>query len=228
MRERYPRRRVRDWVVGLAVLFTLVVLGFQAGCASGPRPDRPGSRPDSAPTSAKSGPTTDYRRGIAYLEQGNLDQAQSVVEALVASSPDRPELHNALGILYRRRGQMDRAIEEYQKAIRLFEKMPSGGLGSTSYGLYHNLAIAYREKGEFRKAEEAYRKSISLNENYAPSHYNLAVLYDLYLNQPADAVRFYRNYERLAGKNEMVEIWIADLEKRSLQGGGIVGEGSKN
>jgi Flp pilus assembly protein TadD len=136
------------------------------------------------------------------------------------------ESHNMLGVVYRRRGMLDKAIAEYRKAIALSESSASTASGQTvSAEVYYNLAIAQRENGDFRKAEEAYLKSIKLNPNFAAAYYNLGVLYDLYLNQPSDAVRCYREYERLAGQNQNVDVWIADLEQRTTRGtGNAVGQ----
>jgi Flp pilus assembly protein TadD len=202
-----------------------VLAGWLIGCASVPHPDGPAA-PNKA-VKESSGPTilvkgdlrSNYQQGLSYLDQGQLDNAQRVFESLAQSHPDRMELRNALGVLYRRRGWIEKAIGEYQRAITLSAKSPA--VASEQAGaseVYNNIAIAYREHGEFKKAEESYRKAIGLNPNLASAYYNLGVLYDLYLNRPREAVRFYQDYEKLVGKNETVDIWIMDLEKRAARG----------
>ncbi|HUK56051.1 MAG TPA: tetratricopeptide repeat protein [Nitrospiria bacterium] len=174
----------------------------------------------------KGGLRSRYGQGISYLEQGKLEEAQRIFESLVQSNSDRMEIHNALGILYRRRGMLDKAVAEYTRAIELSEPLSSTPSGrAESAELYNNLAIADRERGDFRKAEEAYEKSIKRNPDFAAAYYNLGVLYDLYLDRPSDAVRCYRDYERLTGQNQTVDVWIADLEQRTTRGtGGPVGK----
>ena len=175
---------------------------------------------------ANGGLPSSYDQGLSELEQGQLENAQRIFESLAQSNPDRMEIHNMLGVVYRRRGMLDKAIAEYMKAIALTESSASTALGQTgSAEVYYNLAIAHREHGDFRKAEAAYLKSVKLNPNFAAAYYNLGVLYDLYLNQPSDAVRCYREYERLAGQNQTVDVWIADLEQRTTRGtGNAVGQ----
>jgi Flp pilus assembly protein TadD len=225
-------------VAGRMTVMGLLV-GLFIGCASVPHPDGSAERSKSvkgsstAETFVKGDLRSSYQQGLSYLEQGQLDNAQAVLEPLTLSNPDRIELHNVLGILYRRRGMLEKAIGEYQQAITLTEKSSAASSkkqakaseqakASSSQAraseLYNNLAIAYREHGEFKKAEEAYRKAIALNPNFALAHYNLGVLYDLYLNQPGEALRYYRDYERLAGKSQTVDVWIADLEQRTPHG----------
>jgi len=205
-----------------------IILGA-IGCAS---PNAPkGSAPQSSTEKERAGAKTvlpangglisGYDQGLSALEQGQLDNAQRIFESLAQSHPNRMEIHNMLGVVYRRRGMSDKAIGEYMKAIALSESSASTASGQTgSAEVYYNLAIAYREHGDFRKAEEAYIKSIKLNPNFAAAYYNLGVLYDLYLNQPSDAVRCYREFERLAGQNQTVDVWIADLEQRTTRGAG--------
>ena len=160
-----------------------------------------------------------YHQGLSYLEQGRLEEAQSSLESLTASHSDRIELHNALGVVYRRRAMPEKAIAEYQTAIALTQRSAAMPLQqAVSSELYNNLAIAYRENGDFKKAEEAYLEAIASNSNFAPAYYNLGVLYDLYQNRLPEAVRYYRDYEKLAGKNETVDVWIADLEQRMARG----------
>lgn len=224
---RSARRVLRGSVGGAIVLAAI-------GCASvntprEPAPPNPAGKGEAGVKTAlpsngllQSG----YEQGLSYLEKGELENAQRIFESLAQSNPDRMEVHNTLGVLYRRRGMLDKAIVEYKKAIALSESSGSAPSERTaSADVYYNLAIAYREQGDFRKAEDGYLKSIKLNPNLAAAYYNLGVLYDLYLNRPADAVRCYREYERLAGQNKTVDVWIADLENRTMgKSGNAVGK----
>jgi len=217
-------------VINARIALLFVFGGLLIGCASGPHPagsaGPAGSNKLIKESAGASIPLSgdlrsNYRQGLSYLKQGQLENAQQILESLVQSHPDRIELHNALGVLYRRRGLIEKALGEYQQAIDLSSKPP--GAPSDRSGaseVYNNIGIAYREHGEFQKAEESYRKAIAFNPKFSSAYYNLGVLYDLYLNRPQEAVRNYQAYERLAGKDEMVDVWIMDLGKRAAQGGG--------
>lgn len=222
------RRRKRASDLARTAAFYLVTAAG-IGCAAVPPPVpsavegavREESSPEASGRAAGRGFQSRYLQGLSYLEQGQFESAQRVFESLIKSDPDRAELHNALGILFRRRGILDKSIAEYKMAIALVESpsaAPSGRPASSE--LYNNLAIAYRERGEFKKAEETYRKAITLDPKFEAAYYNLGVLYDLYLNQPSDAVQNYRDYERLAGPNQTVDVWIEDLEQRAARKSG--------
>jgi tetratricopeptide (TPR) repeat protein len=85
---------------------------------------------------------------------------------------------NNMGLAYHNKGDYQKAIEHYQKAIKLFP----------SYSpCYENLARAYEAINNWEPAIEAYKKSIDYDPGYPASHLNLARLY-LRLNRANDAV----------------------------------------
>ena len=86
---------------------------------------------------------------------------------------------NNMGLAYHNKGDYQKAIEHYQKAIELFP----------SYSpCYENLARAYEAINKWEPAIEAYEKSIEYDPGYPASHLNLARLY-LRLNRANEAVR---------------------------------------
>ncbi len=58
-----------------------------------------------------------YGQGINYLLNEEPDKATEVLVQLVEVDPDTVELHLALGSLFRRRGEVDRAIRVHQNVI---------------------------------------------------------------------------------------------------------------
>ena len=56
-------------------------------------------------------------------------------------------------------------------------------------------------------------KAIELKPDDAAAHLNLGILCDIYLKHPAEALAQYREYQRIAGSNNlMVAVWIKQLE----------------
>ena len=60
--------------------------------------------------------------GIAYLRQGNYEQARTKLEKAVDDDPDLATAHSALGLVYERLGAIDEAEDEYRRAVRLAGK----------------------------------------------------------------------------------------------------------
>jgi Flp pilus assembly protein TadD len=82
--------------------------------------------------------------------------------------------------------------------------------------VWNGLGVLNRQQGQFREAEQAYLKAIELDPAYALAYYNLAVLYDLYIQRPELALVNYQQYLSLGADdgNAEVERWIADLRRR--------------
>lgn len=88
--------------------------------------------------------------------------------AAAKTSPSSPQNHNNLGDLYSRRGDFQRAITEFKKAIEL-----KPGYADA----YHNLANIYQQIGETELAIANYQKALEFNPNLWQSYQNLAAVY---------------------------------------------------
>jgi tetratricopeptide (TPR) repeat protein len=88
--------------------------------------------------------------------------------AAAKTSPSSPQNHNNLGDLYGRRGQLEKAAQEFQKAIEL-----KPGYADA----YHNLANIYHQMNQVNLAIANYQKALSFNPNLWQSHQNLAGIY---------------------------------------------------
>ncbi|MGB9911213.1 MAG: tetratricopeptide repeat protein [Microgenomates group bacterium] len=85
-------------------------------------------------------------------------------------SPSSHQNHNNLGNTYARRGDYQKALEEFQTAIKLKPNYADA---------YHNLANTYHQIGKDDLAEENYKKALEINPNLWQTHQNLAALYFL-------------------------------------------------
>jgi lipopolysaccharide biosynthesis regulator YciM len=94
-----------------------------------------------------------YFRGLNFLLNEQQDQAIDAFIEAVRSDPDTSELHFALGNLFRRRG-------EYDRAVRVHEHLLSRGDLSREerHRAQHALALDFLKAGLLDRAEEALRK----------------------------------------------------------------------
>ncbi|MBP6851493.1 MAG: lipopolysaccharide assembly protein LapB [Rhodoferax sp.] len=94
-----------------------------------------------------------YFRGLNFLLNEQQDQAIDAFIEAVQSDPDTSELHFALGNLFRRRG-------EYERAVRVHQHLLSRGDLSTAdrHRAQHALALDYLRAGLLDRAEEALLK----------------------------------------------------------------------
>ena len=94
-----------------------------------------------------------YFRGLNFLLNEQQDQAIDAFIEAVQKDPDTTELHFALGNLFRRRG-------EYERAVRVHEHLLSRGDLSRAdrQRAQHALALDFLKAGLLDRAEEALRK----------------------------------------------------------------------
>ncbi len=76
----------------------------------------------------------------------------------------------------------------------------------------HNATgLRAREAGDLALAERSYRAALAAEPACAAAQLNLAILYDLHLKRPAEALAAYRRQAELA-PDARVTAWIAELE----------------
>jgi lipopolysaccharide biosynthesis regulator YciM len=94
-----------------------------------------------------------YFRGLNFLLNEQQDQAIDAFIEAVQNDPDTSELHFALGNLFRRRG-------EYERAVRVHQHLLSRGDLTTGdrHRAQHALALDYLRAGLLDRAEEALLK----------------------------------------------------------------------
>lgn len=113
-----------------------------------------------------------YFRGLNFLLNEQQDQAIDAFIEAVQNDPDTSELHFALGNLFRRRG-------EYERAVRVHEHLlQRGDLPQLERDrAQHALALDYLKAGLLDRAETALRKleSTSYQEE---AHFALLSIYE--------------------------------------------------
>jgi predicted TPR repeat methyltransferase len=115
-------------------------------------------------------------------QQGQLEQAITAYEAILAKDPHHLETLRFLGIAYAQLENMPQAILYLNRAL---ESAPQDA------GLHNNLANAYKKSHQFDKAIEHYLKALTIFPNYAEAHNNLAGVYALQ-NKFQQALTHYR------------------------------------
>jgi tetratricopeptide (TPR) repeat protein len=77
--------------------------------------------------------------------------------------------YNNRGVAYRLKAEYDKAIDDFNEAIRLRPNSPI---------TFNNRAVSYRNKGDFDHALADYDEAIRLNPNYIAAFYNRGLLFD--------------------------------------------------
>jgi tetratricopeptide (TPR) repeat protein len=117
------------------------------------------------------------RVGLLASAERDLLLAQ---ERFTGSPEDLAVTHGNLGLIYRKRGELDRAEEMHRKALEIHEQL---GRREGMAGNYGNLGLVYRIRGELDRAEEILRKALEINQQLghrkglAGAYGNLGLIY---------------------------------------------------
>ena len=86
----------------------------------------------------------------------------------VQKATHSPRAHFGLGRALEEKGEVDKAIGEYKKAIELYPLY---------YFVYNNLGVVYMKIGEEENAINCFNKAIEIKKNYAQPYGNLGEIY---------------------------------------------------
>ncbi|MEQ9575815.1 MAG: tetratricopeptide repeat protein, partial [Rhodospirillales bacterium] len=109
----------------------------------------------TAPAQAQA--AQDFEAGVAAAKAGSLPQAVDLftkaIDAGTLGDGDLARVHNNRGATYRRLGNIDAAIRDFSRAIRLRPKY---------FRAHVNRGAAYGDAGKFKDAEEDYAEAVKL------------------------------------------------------------------
>lgn len=102
-----------------------------------------------------------YNLGIAYLEQGLIDDA--IKEFIVASQDERWEMESLtnLGECFKRKDEFSEAIKWYDKALQLVSEE-----SVQAYALKYEIASLYEAKKDAEKALQLFSEVLEWNPEY--------------------------------------------------------------
>ena len=185
-----------------ALLLTLIVFG---GCAGGGLVTAPTTGDSGASTQAGATALTLYEQATAIMAAGDFDEAELRFKEFLLHYPEYPGAHVNLAIIEAMRHNDEAARVYLDAALALNPKYPAA---------LNQLGQLLRRNGDFSAAEAAYLKAVTVSPDYALAHYNLGVLYELYLQRLDDALTHFEAYQALVAEDKQVEKWIADLKRR--------------
>ncbi len=171
------------------------------------RAARPKRRPRSR-RPRRSQPATEqqFARAVQLLEAGDFAGARPLLEQLVASEPTLAAPAINLGMLHAREGRWSEAEAALAEGYR---RDPADAVA------LNELAAVQRENGRFKDAEATYRQALDADPAHVRTHRNFAVLLDLYLWRPAEALQHFETYVSMSGTaDRQVSGWIAELKRR--------------
>jgi lipopolysaccharide assembly protein B len=193
---------VTEWL--LLLLPVAAASGWWAARRGGPRRPAPGAVPDAA-----------FLRGLSYLLDQRPDKAIDVFLRMAEVDGETMEIHLALGSLFRRRGEVERAIRIHQNLVA----RPGLDRAQRGFALYE-LAQDYMRAGLFDRAESLLQE---LSEIEPQGRRALKALVEIYQQEKdwARALSVAERLKQLTGRPMAVQIaqYHCELAEESLKAG---------
>jgi len=200
--------------VDRSVIGVVLLAALASGCATpsgGQRLDAPLPKAAAkavAPAEAPVSPALQqaYHQALAHVQAGRNKEAEQALLAMTKQSPELSGPYANLGVIYYRSGRTKEAIEALKRAIQVNPRRAV---------YYNELGIIYRKEGKFDDARRTYSKALEVDPDYALAQLNIAILYDLYLQDPKQALPHYQRYQQLLpNADATVAKWIIELQRR--------------
>lgn len=160
----------------------------------------------AAPVSQPTPPAasnTELKDAIAQMQKREYAEAEKTLLALTQSQPQLAAAWLNLGLVYANTQRPKEAETRIAHAAKLSPRS----------------AVVMNELGRVRSklqrhaaALQAYQRAIEFNPQHADAHRNLAILYDLHLNQPDKALTHYQRHAELNPEDKVVQLWIAQIK----------------
>ena len=148
-----------------------------------------------------------FSYAVALMTHSRYSDAAPLFLSLTQEHPELSGPHINLAICLFQTKQLKEAETRFKQTLALKPEQPI----ALDY-----LGRIYRAEGKFEAARDSYLNAIEVAPDYASAQRNLAILYDLYLGQPKEALKHYLIYQRLIKTpDKFVAIWIRDLAKRT-------------
>jgi tetratricopeptide (TPR) repeat protein len=169
-------------------------------------------------------------KAISLLNEGKYEESIEKFTEAITEDQENPIFYYYRGVAFEKTGNLDRAMEDYQKSVELkpdfilptanigkihakkkeFEKAiefykKAVELGDQDATNYYNYGICLMNLGNKEEAKEVLEKLISLDENYADAYYQLGIIY-IGLGDSANAKEFLQKFIDMDPENQNVSV----------------------
>lgn len=147
-----------------------------------------------------------YQQALDELKNGNYAVASSLFEDLEPQAGEFPLVTTNLGLALLAQRDWPTAEETFQRALKTNPE--------NTIALNHR-GVAQRQQGKFSAALTSYQEALTIDPDYAAAHLNIAILFDIYLQDLQKAMQHYQTYLELQKKEDkLVMGWLTDLKRR--------------
>jgi len=145
-----------------------------------------------------------YQNGLNALNNNDETKAEGIFNEIIEDNPELAGPYTNLALIHFKKKEYDLSLELVNKALMRNPEQ------AQAYQLRGQIFVT---KGKIHDAKKDYIKAIELKPDYINAHYNLALLYDIYLQEISLAIKHYETYLSLIEKpDEATQEWVNHLK----------------
>lgn len=138
-----------------------------------------------------------------------IDDAAAYYTEYLRNKPGSAWAYHERGIVWKEKGELDKALRDYNEAIRL---------GPKDAASYNSLGLAWKAKGELDNAFKDYTEAIRLDPKYAAAYTNRGTAWNA-KGEPDNALKDYSEAIRLDPKFDVAynnRAWLRATASASI------------
>lgn len=145
-----------------------------------------------------------YQKAVTHLNNSDFYKAEAILRPFTEKHPELAGPWTNLGLIQLKHGNLAEAEKLFRSALTKNPNFPQA---------LNLLGLVETKKGDILQAKKLYSQAIEQNDDYAIAHYNLALLYDIYLQDIKSAVPHYQRYLELINySDEATANWLEELK----------------
>jgi len=153
---------------------------------------------------------SEYKKALTLLNYDKLDAAKEMFQQFRSDRPELAGPYANLAIIALKNNEPEKALKLVKLALTKNPNLAQA---------LNFLAYLEQVSGEIKSAEKHYKEAIKNKNNYAIAHYNIALLYDVYLQDIERAIPHYERYMKLINNEDKnTADWLEQIKRTKDKG----------
>lgn len=187
----------------------IIIAIFLSSCASTSN-EAAKNTSEISPLTQSDSEIQQYRTAITLLNDKNFEEAKKIFTEFIEKRPGLAGAYFNLALIAIQNNEPEEAFKFVNTAL---DKNPNLAQALNLLGFLE------QEQGKIQQAEKHYLEAIKNKDDYAIAHYNIALLYDVYLQNINKAIFHYEKYMKITNnKDKKTADWLEHLKSSRING----------
>lgn len=174
-----------------------------AACAG--QPAKESSAKAAAAVSLRAEDQAAWQSSMQLIKQQKWAEAKNALTPVAKNNPQFP------GVLINL-AAVNCQLQQWQEAAALLKRLPNAEQSPQALNL---MGVVAEHGGQITQAEQYYLSAVNNPAASAEAQYNLALLYDIYWQDPLKALPYYEAYARARPEDKAVSDWITEIKRKA-------------